>query len=129
VKAWLKRYGPERIALALDVKCLGGQYRPALKGWTDLVETTLDDVIRAYAGSGLKHALVTDIGRDGDLSGPNLPLYRRLVEQYPDVDWQASGGVSSLEDLVSLRLAGAAGAITGKALFEGRFSLAEALAC
>ena len=129
VKAWLKRYGPERIALALDVKRLGGQYRPALKGWTDLVETTLDDVIKAYAGSGLKHALVTDIGRDGDLSGPNLPLYRRLVEQYPDVDWQASGGVSSLEDLVSLRLAGVAGAITGKALFEGRFSLAEALAC
>tara|TARA_R110000868_G_scaffold56830_1_gene176037 strand:+ start:26630 stop:27367 length:738 start_codon:yes stop_codon:yes gene_type:complete len=127
VRGWLDRYGADAITLALDVKRLGGSYRPALQGWTDVMMTTLPDVIAAYEGSRLKHALVTDIGRDGDLSGPNLTLYADLVERHPGVDWQASGGVSSLEDLTAVRKIGAAGAITGKALYEGCFTLQEAL--
>lgn len=129
VRGWIGRYGAEHITLALDVRRIGGQYRPALSGWTDLMMTTLDDVVKAYDGSGLANALVTDIGRDGDLSGPNLALYRGLVQRFPDVAWQASGGVASLGDIEAVRETGAAGAITGKALYEGRFTLAEALAC
>ena len=129
VARWIGCYGAEHVTLALDVRRIGGQYRPALSGWTDLMMTTLDDVVKAYDGSGLAHALVTDIGRDGDLSGPNLSLYRGLVERYPDVAWQASGGIASLEDIEAVRETGAAGAISGKALYEGRFTLAEALAC
>lgn len=129
VAGWLQNYGGDRITLALDVRQIGGQYRPALKGWTDTADTTLDDVIAAYEGSGLAHALVTDIGRDGDLSGPNIALYKRLATDYPNIDWQASGGVSSLDDLRAARAAGAAGAITGKALYEGRFTVGEAIAC
>lgn len=129
VAGWIGRYGAERIVLALDVRLVGGQYRPALSGWTDLMMTTLDDVVKAYEGAGLRHALVTDIGRDGDLSGPNTSLYRRLASHYRDIAWQASGGIASLEDIMAVRDAGAAGAISGKALYEGRFSLGEALAC
>lgn len=129
VAGWLQNYGGDRITLALDVRQIGGQYRPALKGWTDTADTTLDDVIAAYEGSGLAHALVTDIGRDGDLSGPNIALYKRLATDYPHIDWQASGGVSSLDDLRAARAAGAAGAITGKALYEGCFTVGEAIAC
>lgn len=129
VSGWIGRYGPDRITLALDVRLVGGQYRPALSGWTDLMMTTLDDVVKAYDGANLRHALVTDIGRDGDLSGPNMGLYRRLVSHFPDVAWQASGGIASLEDITAVREAGVAGAISGKALYEGRFSLEEALAC
>lgn len=129
VAGWIERYGADHVVLALDVRRVGGQYRPALSGWTDLMMTTLDEVVKAYDGSGLAHALVTDIGRDGDLSGPNLALYRGLVERYPDVGWQASGGIASLDDIAAVRAAGAAGAISGKALYEGRFTLGEALAC
>ena len=129
VAGWIGRYGADRITLALDVRHVGGQYRPALKGWTDQTDTTLDDVVKAYDGAGLGHALVTDIGRDGDLSGPNTGLYRHIVSRYPDVAWQASGGIGSLEDITAVREAGVAGAISGKALYEGRFTLAEALAC
>tara|TARA_R110000744_G_scaffold145205_5_gene257592 strand:+ start:403 stop:1137 length:735 start_codon:yes stop_codon:yes gene_type:complete len=129
VRDWIETYGAERITLALDVKRLGGSYRPALQGWTDMMMTTLPEVIASYDGSGLKHALVTDISRDGDLSGPNLALYADLLERHPAVDWQASGGVSSLADLAAVRKLGLAGAITGKALYEGIFTLKEALAC
>lgn len=129
VSGWIDEYGAERITLALDVRPVAGNYRPALSGWTDLMMTTLDDVIRGYEASGLRHALVTDISRDGDLSGPNIPLYRRLAQTWPQIDWQASGGVASVEDLAAARDAGAAGAITGKALYEGRFTLEEALEC
>ena len=129
VGEWLDRYGGDRLCLALDVRKSGRSYRPALQGWTDMMMTTLDAVIEAYEGRDLRHALVTDIDRDGDLSGPNVELYRDLCTRYPSIDWQASGGVSSLEDLDAVREAGAAGVITGKALYEGRFELAEALAC
>lgn len=129
VSGWLARYGSEHITLALDVRAVGGQYRLALKGWTDLAETTLDDVVKAYDGAKLRHALVTDIGRDGDLSGPNVGLYRYISAQFRDIAWQASGGIASLDDITAVRDAGVAGAISGKALYEGRFSLAEALIC
>jgi len=129
VRAWIEQYGAQSLTLALDVKRLGGSYRPALQGWTDVMMTTLPEVIAAYDDCGLKHALVTDISRDGDLSGPNLALYRDLLQRHPGVDWQASGGVSSLGDLEAVRKLGMAGAITGKALYEGIFTLKEALAC
>jgi len=129
VRDWIETYGAGRITLALDVKRLGGSYRPALQGWTDMMMTTLPEVIASYDGSGLKHALVTDISRDGDLSGPNLALYADLLDRHPSVDWQASGGVSSLADIEAVRELGMAGAITGKALYEGIFTLKEALAC
>lgn len=129
VRDWIGHYGAQSITLALDVKRLGGSYRPALQGWTDMLMTTLPEVIAAYDNSGLQHALVTDISRDGDLSGPNLALYGDLRQRHPEIDWQASGGVSSLADLDAVRELGMAGAITGKALYEGIFTLKEALTC
>lgn len=129
VREWIGHYGAQSITLALDVKRLGGVYRPALQGWTDMMMTTLPEVIAAYDGCGLQHALVTDISRDGDLSGPNLALYRDLRQRHPQIDWQASGGVASLADLKAVRKLGMAGAITGKALYEGILTLKEALAC
>ena len=129
VSGWLQHYDGDHITLALDVRQIAGRYRPALKGWTYTSDTTLEDVIARYEGKGLAHALVTDIGRDGDLSGPNIALYKRLAADYPSINWQASGGVSSLDDLRAAREAGAAGAITGKALYEGRFTIGEAVAC
>ena len=71
--------------------------------------------------------MVTDIGRDGMLSGPNLELIAEFVLRHPDLEVQASGGVASVEDLRALRGTGAAGAIVGKAIWEARLDLAEAI--
>ena len=73
--------------------------------------------------------LSTDVGRDGTLKGPNVELYRRLLARFPSIELQASGGVQGLDDLRMLRTIGAAGAIVGRALYEGRFTLEEALRC
>ena len=62
------------------------------------------------------------------MQGPNVALYGELARRYPDKEVQASGGVSSLEDLDALRAAGAAWAITGKAIWEGAFTVAEGVA-
>ena len=79
--------------------------------------------------AGLVHILCTDISRDGKLTGPNSALYAQLVKKFPSLQIQASGGVSSLDDLRMLRGTGAAGAIVGRALYENKFTLKEALAC
>lgn len=129
VIGWIARFGPERIAAAFDVKMEGGAAYPTLKGWTERAERTLPELLSDYRRAGLAHALVTDVARDGMLTGPNTGLYRDLIAARPDIAWQASGGVSSLEDVRVLKAAGLSGAIMGRALFEGRFKLEEALAC
>ncbi|MEE2566738.1 1-(5-phosphoribosyl)-5-[(5-phosphoribosylamino)methylideneamino]imidazole-4-carboxamide isomerase [Hyphobacterium marinum] len=129
VLRWLERFGADRIALAFDVRRVEGVAYPAIRGWTETPGVTLDALLEIYSASGLRHALVTDIGRDGALNGPALDLYADLGRRYPDIAWQASGGVSSLADLRALRQAGVAGAITGRAVLDGRFSVREALVC
>ena len=86
---------------------------------------SLWDIAGLYPSA--RHLLVTDISRDGMLSGPNLDLIARAASALPQLAVQASGGVATLDDLPRIRDAGAAGAIVGKALWEGRIALAEAL--
>ena len=73
-----------------------------------------------FAEHGLRHVLCTDIDRDGALGGPNVDLYRQCAARFPTIAWQASGGVRDSGDLHALDAAGAAAAISGKALLEGR---------
>jgi len=129
VADWIRIYGSEHICLALDVRKEGGIYKPAIKGWLEGSGRGLDAVLAGYDAVTLRHCLVTDINRDGDLSGPNLDLYDDLVVRYPKIDWQASGGISSLDDIRAVKQLGMAGAISGKAIYEGRFTLVEALSC
>lgn len=126
---WLKRFGAQRLAAAFDVRVEDGEAVPVVKGWTERAGFTLAELLEKYRDSGLKHALVTDVGKDGMLEGPNTQLYQGLVQSRPDIDWQASGGVSTLDDLRALKEIGVAGAIIGRALFEKRFTLEAALSC
>lgn len=125
VSALLDRHGPERIALALDVRLTEAGPMVAVSGWAETTALTLWSVVQSFPQA--KHLLVTDIGRDGMLQGPNLTLLSELVERLPGIDVQASGGVTNADDLGALAAAGAAGAVVGKALWEGRFTLEEAL--
>lgn len=129
VRGWLKAFGPERIILSPDVRLDdAGVPRIAAAGWQETTGVALDDFLAGYLSAGLVHILCTDISRDGRLSGPNATLYAALVRKFPALQLQASGGVSSLDDLRALRATGAAGAIVGRALYEHKFTLQEALA-
>lgn len=130
VRGWLKQFGPERIILSPDVRLDGaGIPRIAAAGWQETTGVALDDLLNGYLPAGLVHILCTDISRDGKLTGPNSALYAQLVKRFPSLKIQASGGVSSLDDLRALQTTGAAGAIVGRALYENKFTLQEALAC
>lgn len=126
VRGWLEQFGPDRIVLALDVRLAADQTaHVATHGWTESSDLSLDEAISGYAGAGLRHVLCTDVARDGALSGPNVGLYRSLCESWPAIAIQASGGVRDADDLSALAAAGAAAAISGKALLEGRIRFEE----
>jgi phosphoribosylformimino-5-aminoimidazole carboxamide ribotide isomerase len=130
VAGWLRQFGNNRIILALDVVLdAQGVPRLAVAGWQETSNVTLSDLLRFFQPHGLRHVLCTDISRDGKLTGPNSGLYAALVREFPSLQLQASGGVSSLDDLRTLRTTNVAGAIVGRALYENKFTLQEALAC
>ncbi|MDI3315702.1 MAG: bifunctional 1-(5-phosphoribosyl)-5-((5-phosphoribosylamino)methylideneamino)imidazole-4-carboxamide isomerase/phosphoribosylanthranilate isomerase PriA [Mycobacterium sp.] len=124
----IARHG-EKIAVGLDVQIIDGRHRLRGRGWeTDGGD--LWEVMERLEAQGCARFVVTDVSKDGTLSGPNVELLARVAER-TGVPLIASGGVSSLEDLRALAgLAGRGveGAIVGKALYAGRFSLAQALA-
>jgi phosphoribosylformimino-5-aminoimidazole carboxamide ribotide isomerase len=122
VRAFIAEFGAERITLSLDVRIVDGTPFVAVSGWTEDSGRSLWDVAALYPEA--RHLLLTDIGRDGMMAGPNFALLEEAVERLPHLAVQASGGVSSLEDLRRLRTAGA---IVGKALWGGRIKLAEAV--
>jgi phosphoribosylformimino-5-aminoimidazole carboxamide ribotide isomerase len=119
-------FGSDRITLALDVMFLEEVPVVATSGWTETSGRTLWELAERFPDA--TNLLVTDVGRDGMLSGPNLKLIEDLSRRLPHASIQASGGVSSLRDLTQLAEAGAAGAIVGKALWERKFSVADAVA-
>jgi phosphoribosylformimino-5-aminoimidazole carboxamide ribotide isomerase len=119
VQAWLAHFGAERLTLAFDVSIDdSGCPKVMTHGWQRQSEYSLWDALDNYAESRLKHVLCTDVGRDGALTGPNVELYREAVRRYPQIEWQASGGIRNAHDLHTLSAAGAAAAISGKALLE-----------
>jgi phosphoribosylformimino-5-aminoimidazole carboxamide ribotide isomerase len=125
---WVGEYGPDRIVAALDVALdADGLPWPRVRGWTEEAGMDLWTLMDTLVEGGLRHALITDIGRDGALKGPNRPLYQDILSRYPDLQIQASGGVSHIEDLVALKADGASATIVGKALLEGAFGVSQAL--
>ncbi len=130
VEKWISLHGPERICIALDTRQDdSGKWTLPVRGWTLASALFLDELAPRYAAAGARHLLCTDIDCDGMLSGPNLDLYTHLGKIAPALKVQASGGVRDGADLRALRLLGLAGAVIGRALLEGRITLAEALAC
>ncbi len=122
VRGWIAEFGPERIALSLDVRIVEGEPLVAVAGWNEDSGRSLWELAALYPDA--RHLVVTDIGRDGMLNGPNAELYADIARRLPRLLVQASGGVSSLSDLALLPTAGV---IIGKALWEGHISLGEAL--
>ncbi|ROI08819.1 1-(5-phosphoribosyl)-5-[(5-phosphoribosylamino)methylideneamino]imidazole-4-carboxamide isomerase [Chryseobacterium sp. H3056] len=117
---WLKEFGAEKLILGAD--CLNRKVKTS--GW--LTESNLDalDFIQDYQKKGIQSVICTDISKDGMLQGPSFELYTEILKQ-TKIDLIASGGISSIEDVEELKNIGCAGAIIGKALYEGNISLKE----
>lgn len=122
MRKMVERFGPEAVAAGVDAKY--GQV--AVDGWETLSSRTALALCLLMKEMGVRHVIYTDISRDGMLTGPNVEATKELAEK-TGLDIIASGGVSSMEDLRRLHEAGIQGAIIGKALYEKRISLSEAI--
>ena len=130
VKQWFQRFGADALVLALDVRIdANGSKNIAVSGWQEDSGVTLEHIVDEFLPYGLKQVLCTDISRDGTLSGSNVALYQEICARYPQVAFQSSGGIGSLEDIAALRGSGVKGVIVGRALLEGKFTVKEAIAC
>lgn len=130
VKAWFRRFGDDRLVLALDVRIDDrGVKQVAVSGWQENSGVTLEALVETYQAVGLRHVLCTDISRDGTLAGSNVGLYQEICARWPEVAFQSSGGIGSLEDIAALRSTGVRGVIVGRALLEGNFTVREAIQC
>lgn len=118
---WLFAYGPDKIILAADIK----DDRIAVSGWTELTEISLTEFLQYYKCIGIKKVLCTDISKDGLMQGSSIELYRSMAAEFPLMKIIASGGICSVEEIKELNEAGVAGAVIGKALYEGKIKLDE----
>ncbi len=129
VAGWMDRYDPEHIVLALDINVINGRKLIAVSGWQKDSGVTIEELIEKYRKYGLRHVLCTDISKDGTLRGSNVELYRELASSYPEISFQASGGIGSLADVEALKDTGVGGVIIGRSLLEGKLTVKEAIEC
>ena len=113
---------PGQIAVGIDAK----NGIVATRGWVESAGMTATELALRMKQCGVRDIIYTDVSRDGMMQGPNVPATAALVEA-TGMDIIGSGGVSQLGDLTALKHAGCAGAILGKALYEGAFTLPEAI--
>ncbi|HMX38859.1 MAG TPA: 1-(5-phosphoribosyl)-5-[(5-phosphoribosylamino)methylideneamino] imidazole-4-carboxamide isomerase [Saprospiraceae bacterium] len=118
-RAWVEKFGPDKFLVGADVR----DQRVAVHGWVQQTEIYLFDFIRQMRNLGIRSMSVTDITRDGELSGPAIDLYKSVLKEFPDLHLVASGGISQVNDLEALTGVGCSGAIVGKAFFEGKIPL------
>ena len=121
LKAAVEKYG-EKVAVGVDLK----DGFVAIKGWTETSELTAEGFFAQMEAIGVKTVICTDISRDGAMKGTNRDLYKTLSERF-SIDLIASGGVSSMEDILALKEMGLHGAIIGKAYYTGAIDLKQAL--
>lgn len=121
LKNAIREYG-ERIAVGVDLR----DGKVAVKGWLETTEKDGIEFLKELEALGVKGVIVTDISRDGAMKGTNLDLYRRIGEEV-SISVTASGGVSTLSDIVALRDMNVYGAIIGKAYYTGAIRLEDAL--
>jgi len=119
--SWIKTFGPERIILGADVK----DKMIAVNGWQEETKVELFDYIKGYMEKSIYKVICTDISKDGMLQGPAIELYKEILESYPSLFLIASGGVSSLDDIIALDEAKVPAVIFGKAIYEGRVSMKD----
>ncbi len=119
--SWIEKYGANKFLLGADVK----EEKIAVAGWLETTDIGIYDFIENYVQKGIRQLFCTDVSKDGKLEGPAIELYKNIISQFLSLHFIASGGVASIDGLIELNAIGCAGAIVGKAIYEGRISVKE----
>lgn len=120
-RRWIEQYGAEKMILGADVR----HGKISINGWKEDSSEELLPFLRRYIDMGITKVLCTEISKDGTLTGPAIQLYKSVMKAYPDIHLIASGGVSSMDDIIALDEAGIPAVVFGKAIYEGRINLKE----
>ena len=121
VESWIKQFGAEKILLGADVK----DENIMIHGWQQSANINIVNYISAYINKGIRNMFCTDISKDGLLQGTSIDLYKKILTAFPQLNLNASGGVSDITDLEELDAIGCSGVIIGKALYEGKIQLSQ----
>jgi phosphoribosylformimino-5-aminoimidazole carboxamide ribotide isomerase len=122
VGEWIMKYGGEKIILGADVT---ENKRIAINGWKDETKFGLMDFIDSFTNRGIESVICTDITVDGMLTGPSVTLYNDILDQFPELDLIASGGVGGIKDVEILEASKVKAVIIGKAFYENRLTFKE----
>lgn len=120
VYRWLEKYGTYKIILGADCR----NRLVATNGWQEESELNVLDFIKDYQQKGITSVICTDISKDGMLQGPSFKLYKEILTE-TNIGLIASGGISSINDVIQLKELGCSGAIIGKAIYEGNITLKQ----
>lgn len=123
----IEKIKPENIVLALDVRVDTKVPLLAINGWQNNSTSSLWEVVSYYENHGIKHILCTDIACDGMMNGPNFDLYQQAVEYFPQIAWQASGGIRHMQDITTLGSLGISAVILGLMLYQDNVNFEELL--
>ncbi|MFZ4770573.1 MAG: 1-(5-phosphoribosyl)-5-[(5-phosphoribosylamino)methylideneamino]imidazole-4-carboxamide isomerase [Ferruginibacter sp.] len=122
LEEWLIEFGADKFLIGADVL----DENIKISGWLEDGGINIFDFIAKMMGLGVNHIFCTDISKDGAMQGPSIELYKKIIATYPELNLTASGGVANFEEVLLLKEIGCAGAIIGKAIYEGKITL-EAL--
>ncbi|MBA7548187.1 1-(5-phosphoribosyl)-5-[(5-phosphoribosylamino)methylideneamino] imidazole-4-carboxamide isomerase [subsurface metagenome] len=118
--SWLEKFGPGKIILGADAKD-----KKNCCGWLETTGIDLFEFLEEYLGRGVKYVLCTDISKDGMLEGTSIELYKELIQRFEQMELIASGGIAQMDELYTLDKMNVAGAIIGKAIYEGKITLTD----
>lgn len=121
MKKWIKFYGSDKICLGMDVN----NKKIAINGWKKMTDIYYCNFLKEKISAGVENIFCTDISKDGLLSGPSLQLYERILMTSPKINIIASGGISDLTEIQSLKSIGCYGIILGKAIYENKITISK----
>ena len=121
VKFWVMKYGADKIIISADAK----DGKIAVHGWQESSNVDLLEFINDFSDDGAVNFVCTDISKDGMMQGSSVELYDKILDNFPNINLIASGGVSSIEEMKTLQNIGVHGVILGKAIYEGLIDLEE----
>ena len=119
--SWIGKYGAERIFLGADVK----DEKITISGWLENTNVSVYNFLKTNIAHGLTKAFCTDVSKDGMLEGPSIDLYKKIISEFPELYFVASGGVSNMKDVFELQNINCNGVIIGKAIYEGKITMQE----
>lgn len=121
LEEWLMEFGADRFFIGADVL----DKKIKISGWLEDTGVDIFEFIGKMISLGAVNIFCTDISKDGVLQGPSVELYKKIMEEHPEIQLVASGGVSNIDDVKELKAIGCAGAIIGKAIYEGNININE----